>query len=345
MKNSKPYVAGGKTLPDKVNGQEIAKLNANENQLGPSPKALQAIRDSLTDEYLYPAPQVSITKEKIADWLGFKKENINITCGSIALINAIADSFLNPDEEVLISSPSYPIYYSLPQRYGAKLVEVKNKNYASDIYALLDAINDKTKLVIIVNPNNPTGGLVSAKDMEYYMEHVPEHVITIVDEAYIEWVNKPYYTDCLKYVASKNIIILRTFSKIFGMAGLRFGYSISQKEIAERINIVEGNYSVSRAALIGARSAIDDIEFQERSIKNNTEGREYLMKEMRELGFEVAESYTSFVYFNCHRDVDEVLQHLESRGIFIRPFDPYLRISVGRPEQNQRFIEALKEIF
>lgn len=347
MKDAKPYVAGGKPMPDHVEGYEIAKLNANENMLGPSPKAIEAMAQELAKGYLYPAPEMNKTKDAIGAWLGFSRDNINITAGSASLIAACGESFLNPGDEVVMSSPTYVVYYSMPARFGAKLVEVKNENFAFNVKAALEAITEKTKMVIIVNPNNPTGGMISPEDMQYYFDHVPEHVITIIDEAYIEWVQgKNGYTDALKYVhEGRNVIVLRTFSKIFGMAGIRIGYALSKPDIRNRLSIIEGNYSVSRIALVGARAAITDTEYLEKSLKNNTEGREYLIKEMRALGFDVAESYTSFIYFDCHRDGDVVQKHLESRGLFIRPFAPYLRVTVGLPEQNKRFIEALKEIF
>ena len=346
MKTSDGYAAGGKAMPAIPEGIKIAKLNANENQLGPSPKVVDTMSIALTQAYLYPFEQTDLTREAIAKWVGFESENICISNGSTGLICTLGDVFLNPGDEVIMSSPSYMAYYSMPGRYGAKLVEVADKNFASNPQAILEAITDKTKLVVIVNPNNPTGALMSNEDMDYYMANVPDHVITVFDEAYIEWVDTEGYHDATKYVKEgKNVIILRTFSKIFGLAGLRLGYAITTPEIARYLKMIEFNYGPNRIALIGARSAIEDKEYIAASRKNNTDGRNYIMKELRDLGFKVVQSYTSFVYFAPTMDTEYLINELAKKGVLIRDFGKtYSRVSVGRPEQNEQFIYAVKEI-
>lgn len=346
MKTAGGYIAGGKPLPTPPEGVVPAKLNANENQLGPSNKVLQAIQDELKNVYLYPFEQIGITRKALADWLKFEPENIRMANGSMSLICAIGDVFLNPDDEVAMCTPSYMAYYSLPGRYGAKIVEVPNKNFATDVQGLLDAITDKTKICIIVNPNNPTGGKISNADLKYFMDNVPNHVITIIDEAYIEWVDEEGYENALQYVReNKNVIVLRTFSKVFGLAGLRFGYLITTPEISKYLGIVEANYGPDRLALVAARVGIKDTKHLADSVKNNTEGRKYLTKELRALGFDVVESYASFIYFAPKMDTAYVIDELNKRGVYIRDFGKtYSRVSIGRPEQNKQFIDALKEI-
>lgn len=346
MKTAGGYIAGGKPLPTPPNGVVPAKLNANENQLGPSSKVLQAIQDELKNINLYPFEQNNLTRKALAEWLHFKPENIRMANGSMSLICAIGDVFLNPGDEVAMCTPSYMAYYSLPGRYGATLVEVPNKDFATDVKALLKAITKKTKLCIIVNPNNPTGGKISNADLQYFMDNVPDHVITIVDEAYIEWVDDNAYQNATKYVhENRNVIILRTFSKIFGLAGLRFGYLITTSEISQYLGIVEANYGPDRLALIAAREAIKDTEHLAASLKNNTDGRKYLTTELRALGFDVIESYASFIYFAPKMDTAYMIDELNKRGVYIRDFGKtYSRVSIGRPEQNKQFINNLKEI-
>lgn len=345
-KDSKDYVAGGSPLPPIPKGVTKCKLNANENQLGPSPKVVEAMTKDLTDMYLYPLEQTNIAREAIASWQGFEPENIVLGSGSGSLICAIAELFINPGEEIIMCTPSYVTYTLLPSRYGAKLVEVPNKDFASDVHAMLDAVTDKTKLAVIVNPNNPTGAKVSNEDMCYFIEHLPEHVIAVVDEAYFEWVDDPNHMTMMKYVReNKNIIVLRTFSKLFGLAGLRLGYAVTTKEIQEHLKKMEFNYGPNRLVLKAVKVAIEDKEYITKSIKNNTDGRNYLQKELRALGFDVIESYTSFIYFAPHRNTKQLILDLNERGVMIRGFgETYVRVSIGRPEQNEQFINALKEI-
>lgn len=346
MKSSDGYAAGGKAMPSIPKGIDVAKLNANENQLGPSPKVVATMTKALSDAYLYPFEQTDLTRKAIADWVGFKSENICLSNGSTGLICTLGDVFLNAGDEVIMSTPSYMAYYSMPDRYGAKLVEVEDKNFAANPKAILKAINNKTKLVVIVNPNNPTGALMSNEDMDYYMANVPEHVITVFDEAYIEWVDRQDYHDATKYVKeNKKVIILRTFSKLFGLAGLRLGYAITTPEIAQYIKRIEFNYGPNRIALVGVRAAIEDKEYIAASKKNNTDGRNYIMEELRALGFNVIQSYTSFVYFAPTISTEYLISELAKRGVLIRDFGKtYSRVSVGRPEQNKQFIDAVKEI-
>lgn len=346
IKTAAGYAAGGKPLPQPPKGVIPAKLNANENQFGPSPLVLQAIQQEMKNLYLYPFEQIHLTRKSLAKWLTFEPENICMACGSLSLICAIGDVFLNAGDEVVMCTPSYMAYSSLPGRYGAQLVEVPNKDFATDVKGLLKAITNKTKLCIIVNPNNPTGAKISNADLQYFMDHVPEHVITIVDEAYIEWVDEDGYQDATKYVReNKNVIVLRTFSKIFGLAGIRFGYAITTPEISKYIGIVESNYGPDRLALIAARHAIKDTDYLAASLKNNTDGRNYIMKELRKLGFDVVESSASFIYFAPKMETSFLIEELNKRGVYIRDFGKvYSRVSIGRPQQNKQFIAALHDI-
>lgn len=344
MVNAKGYVPGGTPLPPVPDGVTICKLNANENQFGPSPKVIEVMKEALSQMYLYPLEQTNITRQAIASWQGVDVNNVNLGAGSSSLICAIADLFLNPGDEVLVSNPSYIAYSLMPERYGAKLVGVPSKNNAGNIEGLLKAINPNTKLVVIVNPNNPTGGMNTSKEIDYYFENVPDSVITIVDEAYFEWVDDPNHESAKKHINNKKVIVLRTFSKIFGLAGLRMGYALSNPIIQEQLMKLEFNYGPGRLALIAAREAIKDAQYIQDSIKNNTDGRNYICHEFDQMGINYIKPYGSFVMFTPNKDTNTTLLELNKRGVIVRPFGNQLRVSIGLPNQNKQFIEALKEI-
>lgn len=345
-KDAQDYAPGGSALPPMPAGVTKCKLDANENQLGPSKKVVDTMKEDLDNMYLYPLEQMRLTRDAIASWQGFDPQNVVLASGSSSLILGVAEMFLNPGDEIVMCTPTYVTYTLLSSRYGAKLVTVPNIDFASDVHSMLNAITDKTKLAIIVNPNNPTGAKVSNEDMCYFIEHLPEHVIAVIDEAYFEWVDDASHMTMMKYVhENRNVIVLRTFSKLFGLAGLRLGYAITTKEIQEHLVKTELNYGPSRLILKAARAAIEDKEYIQKSIKNNTDGRNYLNKELRALGFDVVESSASFIYFAPHVDTKQLILDLNQRGVIIRGFgETYSRVSIGRPEQNEQFINALKDI-
>ncbi len=341
------YIPGGVPLPPIPDGINKCKLDANENQFGPSKKVVEAMKEELDTMYYYPLEQIGLTRQAIATWQGFEKENIVLGCGSSSLICAIGELFFNPGDEMVISTPSYIAYSLLVSRHGITMKSVDNKNFASDVYAMLDAITDKTKLAVIVNPNNPTGKKISNEEMRYFMDNVPDHVITVIDEAYFEWVDDAAHISMSEYInKGKNVIVLRTFSKIFGLAGLRLGYAMTTKEIQEHLVKMEFNYAPNRLALKAARVAIKDEDHIKKSIENNTVGRTYISKELIDLGFDIVESSASFVFFDPHCDTQQLILDLNQHGVIIRRFgEQYVRVSIGRPEQNKQFIDALHSIF
>ncbi|WP_249029572.1 pyridoxal phosphate-dependent aminotransferase [Tannockella kyphosi] len=345
-KEAVDYVPGGTPLPPIPEGITKCKLDANENQFGPSPKVVEALKGYLDDMYLYPANQITPTRNAIANNLGFEPNNIVMGTGSSSLICAVADLFFNPGDEMVLSTPTYIAYTLLESRYGITPVCVDNKNFASDVHGMLASITPKTKIAVIVNPNNPTGAKVSNEDMRYFMENVPEHVITVVDEAYFEWVDDKEHISMMEYVkAGKNVIVLRTFSKLYGLAGLRLGYAVTTPEIQQHLVKLEFNYGANRLVLQGAQIAIKDEEYIAASINNNTVGRNYISNALKSFGFDIVESSASFVYFNPHRDTQKFILDLNQYGVIIRGFGPtYVRVSIGRPEQNEQFVKAVEAI-
>lgn len=348
LKEYSSYTAGGMQIKPAAPGTRIAKLNANEMQMGPSPKAIEAMAAELKNGYLYPMEPIAKLKKAIAEYAGKPLNNITVFGGSGAGIQAIGEAFLNPDDELLICSPTYMAYYRLPARFGAKLVEVECEDgLSTDLDKMAAAITDKTKLIFICNPNNPTGTILCPEKLDEFIANLPEHVICVLDEAYIDWVSIPDYPTGFKYVEDgKKVIVLRTFSKIYGMAGCRVGYAVANEELTTCLGSIAGTFGTNRIGAAGATAALADTEYTKSAYENNTQQREYLTKEMEKLGITVVPSNTSFIYFEPHCNTQECLDFLQEQGVYIRYFgEKYLRVSIGLPWQDEMFIDAMKKYF
>lgn len=346
LRGYQPYVASIYNTAIGSKGTELVKLNANEMQMGPSRKAMEAAAAELSSCHMYPQPIIQKLKKRISEKIGKPENNIVVFDGANPAIQVIGEVFLNPEEEVVVCSPTYVGYFKMPQRYGAKLVEVHSDD---GIHTQLDkikaAITEKTKLVFVCNPNNPTGTLVDKNELEEFVNNLPEHIICVIDEAYFDWVSLPDYESGFKFVDDKhNVIVVRTFSKLYGMAGFRVGYTVANEKLTECINSVSSYHVTSRVSAAAALAALDDEEFVKEAKKNNTEQRAYLMKELSVLGMETVPSQAGFVYFKPDCDAQKITEMLVEYGVYIRPFGEYLRVSVGLPHQCKIFINALKEV-
>lgn len=348
LKNFEPYKPGGKVIQVDEDVTEVIQLNANENQLGPSPKAVKAMQEAATLSNFYPFTfnQMENTRKIVADRFDLSPDYIMLAGGSSGIISAFGEIFLNPQDEVLTCVPTYESYRAMTNRYGAVYKTIPLKNHAFDLDGLLEMITEKTKLVIIVNPNNPTGTIVSNEDLDAFMEKVPEHVIVVIDEAYFDWIGNKDYESAVKYVKQgKNVVVLRTFSKLYGMAGVRIGYGVMKPEICKEMRNVEFGYGPSRIALAGMCAALEDEAYVEQSLNNNTQGREFLSKTLASVGFDVVESYASFVYFYPNGiPQEELVEKMGKRGVMIRGYGKYARVSVGLPWQNEKFANTLFEV-
>lgn len=348
LKGFTAYKPGGKKLAVREDVTEIVNLNANENQLGASPKAIEAMKEATALAHYYPFTfsQQEEARKIFADHFDVTPEHIMITSGSSGIISAFGEIFLNEGDEMISCQPTYDSYRAVANRYGAAYKAAPTKNHGFDLDALYDLITEKTKLVIIVNPNNPTGTLLTNEELDAFMARIPDHVITVIDEAYFEWINDPTYESAIKYIKEgKKVAVLRTFSKLYGMAGVRMGYGIMHPDICAEMRNVEWNYGPSRIGLAGAVAAFKDEEYVQKSINNNTEGRNYLTQVLKEAGFDVVESYASFVYFYPNGITsEELVDALGSYGVMIRGFGDYARVSVGLPRQNELFAKTLKKV-
>lgn len=348
------YVLGGKSIEEtkqKYHLEYAHRLLANENQLGISPKAAEAIAKAAVESgNTYPDTNATALRKKLAEELFFEKyglgiENLNIASGAEHALNVIMEIFLREGDEVLISAPSYSGYNRTIARAGGvkKTIPYKEDNHC-DFDGLLNAITEKTKIVIVCNPNNPTGVYESQEDVYEFAKRFPKDKILIIDEAYIHFAPGGLEKSMYQKISDDiNMLVVHTFSKIYGMAGVRVGYVISNKEISAYIRRY-GGVRMSNVQLAAAMAALDDNEFYEKSLKVVEEGRAYLIDELRNLGYEPYESAGNFVFCDLKAEAKWLDEEFMKRGILIRTNLEYPRISVGTMEQNRLFIEALKEI-
>ena len=326
------------------------KLASNENLLGPSPKALAAIRKELPNIYLYPEGPCTILRKALAKKFAIPEGMVVISNGADNLILMIANAFVNEGEEVVIADPTFSVYTNVTQIMGGKPIKVKLKDFTHDLESMLKKVNRKTKLVFICNPNNPTGTTVSLEAFNYFLSKLPKRVIVVLDEAYGDFVEDAFYPNGLDYIREKRqVIVLRTFSKVYGLAGLRIGYALGREDLIDCLYQVRDPFPVHRLAQVAAVAALNDEDHAIRSIQLVYEGKKYLYKELDRMGLSYVPSQANFIFIDFEKDSEEVFQALLREGIIIRPgkiwgYSTFARVTIGRMEDNQRFVKALKKI-
>lgn len=330
-----------------VDPSAIVKLASNENPLGPSPKAVAAMRRALDEAQLYPDGGGYYLREALATKLGFACENIILGNGSNEVIEFIGHAFLNRGDDVVTSEHAFISYKLMAGLFAARTIETPSPNYHHNLDAILDAITPKTRLILIANPNNPTGTLISQAKIDNFMSHVPEHIVTVFDEAYFEFLHNP--PDTLKYVRQDcNVVVLRTFSKIHGLAALRIGYGVAARSMIDVLQKTRQPFNVNGIAQAGALAALTDETHQRQAKELVDAGRAYLEAQFATMQLRFVPSAGNFVMVNV-RDGNSVFKKLLSRKIIVRPLNGYqlgewIRISVGTLEQNRQCIAALKEV-
>ncbi len=326
---------------------EIIKLASNENALGPSPKAETAMRTAIESTQLYPEGSGVYLREAIAERLGLSRENIILGNGSNEVIEFVAHAFLNRGDEVITSEYAFIAYKLIAQLFDARTIETPTTNFQPELDEMLSAITPKTKIIFIANPNNPTGSLIGQKKIDNFLARVPDEVITVWDEAYFEFLDDP--PDTLRYVRNgRNVVILRTFSKIHGLASLRAGYGIARPELIEVLQKTRQPFNVNGIAQSGALAALGDDEHLRKSKRVVDSGRAYLENEFRAMKLKFNPSAGNFVFVNVG-DGPAVFKGLLNMKIIVRPLRGYnlpewLRITVGTMEQNEKCIAALKKL-
>ncbi|SCG84146.1 histidinol-phosphate aminotransferase [Proteiniborus sp. DW1] len=327
--------------------QDVIKLASNENPFGCSPKAIEAIKNSLNNLGLYPDGNCTLLKEALSKKLNISVNNIILSSGLDEMMDLLAKTFFNKGDEAIMADITFPRYIATTMMMGAKPVIVPLVNWTYDLNGILNAITEKTKLIWLCNPNNPTGTMFTEKELIDFLDKVPENIVVVYDEAYREFVTRDDYTkDSLPLLKKyANLIILRTFSKIYGLAALRVGYTMASEEIITNINKVRGPFNVNTLAQVAAIAALEDEDFLRKAYEANVEGKEYLYKEFDKLNLEYAPSETNHIFVNVQKDGSEVFVELQKRGVIIRPqFGQWIRVSIGTMEENRVFIEKLKEV-
>ncbi|MCR2803001.1 histidinol-phosphate transaminase [Paenibacillus soyae] len=347
-----PVYQPGKPVEDvkrELGLSEVIKMASNENPYGFSESAKAAVIEELSYTNIYPdGASVELTA-KLADKLGVQTNQIIFGSGSSEVILMAARAFLAPGDETIMADETFAQYKHNAEIENARIIEVPLKNGKHDLPAMLAKVTSRTKIVWICNPNNPTGTIVSHEELTAFLNAVPSHVLVVLDEAYGEYVKDAAYSDGVRMLPSyRNLLVLRTFSKIFGLASLRIGYGIGHPDVVRFINQVREPFNTTRAAQAAARASLSDDAFVARCSDENHKGIQYLTAQFDRLGLSYFEAHGNFVMVDAKRPSSEVFAAMLRRGVIVRAnwtyYPTYIRVSVGTPEQNEAFIEALEQV-
>ncbi len=328
---------------------EIVKVASNENELGPSPMAVAAMQAAATEMHRYPDGGAFYLKRKLAAKLAVEPENLLFGCGSNELIVFLGHVFLEPGTNLVMGAEAFAVYFLVAALYQAGCVRVPMPAHTHDLDAMLAAITPETRLVAVCNPNNPTGTMVSLAALDAFIEALPEHVVAIFDEAYFEVMPAEQQPDLIKHIRSgrKNVIVLRTFSKAYGLAGLRLGYAVAHPELIALLNKIRQPFNANAMAQAAAMAALDDEAHLAATRRVVEEGRAFFERELPALGIDVVPSGANFVLIRTGRG-RELFKALQERKVIVRPMDGYglpdhVRVTIGTPAQNQTTLAALKD--
>lgn len=348
-----PYVPG-KPIEDvkrEYGIQEVTRLASNENAFGPSSKAIEAMKEAVNSSWLYPEPTCRNLREKLGALYGLSPEKFVTGNGADHLITLTAMAFIDEGDEVIYSTPTFGSYRESTLTMGGTPVEVPlTEDYIYNLDGILEKITDKTKLVYICNPNNPTGTILEPSQIEAFLKKVPAHVLVVIDEAYVEFINKDNYRTGVDFIKDGHqVLVLRTFSKLYGIAGTRIGYAMGNEDALAPLNAVRPTFEVNRIAVAGAEATLDDLSYSKEVLSQMQSEIERVGKEYTEMGFEVIGDNANFIFVDIKEDAAEMSEALLKKGLIIRPCTPWrltthIRISIGTPEQNDLLIDTIKEI-
>jgi histidinol-phosphate aminotransferase len=338
---------------ERESGVRMIKMASNENPFGPSPKALEAVRAVMAQAHLYPDNDVSQLRLRLAELHGVRAEQTVVTNGSTALLGVIARTLLRPGLNAITSERSFIIYPIATKAAGGRLITTPMKNDAYDLDAIAAAIDGDTRIIFIANPNNPTGTLIEAARIDAFLNKVPDHAIVVLDEAYCDFASDfaaargIEYSHSVEHVRNeRNLVVLRTFSKAHGLAGLRVGYGIGPAVLMPYFHRMRTTFSVTAMAEAAALAALDDSEHFRKTIANNHRGAEFLTSRLGEMGYRPIPTFANFIYFDAGEDAAGLSKRLQGEGVIVRPLGPWgiptaIRVTIGTPEQNELFIAAL----
>ena len=340
---------------ERESGVRCIKMASNENPFGPSPKAVEAIRAAVANANFYPDNDCADLRQTLAERHQLQAEQVLVTDGSTALLDHIARTLLGPGRNAVTSERSFIVYPIVTQAAGGKLIRVPMREHAFDLDALLAAIDANTRVVYLANPNNPTGTLFDAAATDRFLDRVPEHVLVVLDEAYVDFAahfaraQGIEYSHSLDYVRQgRHVIVLRTFSKAHGLAGLRVGYGFGPPSLLQALARVRPAFSVSGVAEAGALAALADTAHVQKAVDNNAVEAPRLARELSALGLNPVPTCANFLYFDVGEESVAFARRLQAEGIIVRALSAWgaphcIRVTVGTPEQNQAFLAALKK--
>lgn len=330
------------------------KLASNENPLGPPESAIEAMKNAMTTLHRYPDGAGFILTEKLAEKLGVTPDNIVPGNGSDDIIGFLSRAFLAPGDEAVMTLPSFLMYEIMVKSAGATAVMVPlagpEMNFGIDLDALLQNVTPKTRMIFVTNPNNPTGTAIGKKDLEAFLEKVPDGVVVVLDEAYIEFADEEACVSGLAYIDNRvPVIVLRTFSKLYGLAGIRVGYGVMSTELAGVVQRVRQPFNVNSLAQAAAVAALDDEAYLKKTRTIIKEGLNFLYSALDEMGITYFRTQANFFLIDTERSADEIFEELLKEGVIIRSMSSYgyenfIRVTVGLPEENERFIKAFKKV-
>jgi histidinol-phosphate aminotransferase len=350
--NLKPYFPGKpiEEVKRELGLDNVIKLASNENPLGPSPLAQKAVASAVNQLHFYPDSNCYELKRKLSQKYDQPVDTVLVGNGSDEILKLIAETFLNPGDEVILPQPTFSEYQFSATVMDGVCLSVPLRDFTLDLPAMLEAITQRTKILFICNPNNPTGTIVTQEQLDRFMEEIPDHVLVVFDEAYSEYADSNDFISGLKYLQQgKNVVVCHTFSKIYGLAALRIGYAFTTVEIADAVKRVTEPFNVNLLAQKAAFAALDDSEHLQASRELNWQGKKYLYQQFDAMGLKYVPTQANFILLDTGKDCRQVFQRLLQLGVIVRTGDifgypTYLRVTVGTAEENTRFIHSLQSV-
>ena len=352
IESLKPYPPGKpiEEVERELGITDVIKMASNENCLGPSPKAMAAVAKAIPDLHRYPDASGFLLKQALSANLGLDAGHIALGNGSDEIIELTARCFLRPGQKVITSDPTFLFYSIVVLGAGGRLERVPLKNFKHDLAGISQAIDADTRIIFLDTPNNPSGSAIPADDLKSFINDLPKTVVLVLDEAYRDFVRGEEVLDPLEYInGDRPVIFMRTFSKAYGLAGLRIGYGLAHSEIISYFDRVRQPFDINSLAQVGAMAALSDTEFYDKTLHTTWSGLDFLWEELDRLKLHCHRSQTNYFLLDLDRPADEVTDMLMKEGIIVRSMASYgmsstIRITVGLPEENQRLINALKKI-
>ena len=352
VRELQPYQAGKPMdeLQRELGLDKVVKLASNENPLGISARVKQALQGEIDDLIRYPDANGFYLKSKIADKFSVATNQVTLGNGSNDVLELLARTFVSDQHEVIFSQHAFVVYPLVTKAIGATPVAVPAEDYGHDLDAMLAAITPKTKMIFVANPNNPTGTFLTTNALYDFVKQVPDNVLVVLDEAYYEYIPNDERAPSIEWLAEfDNLVVTRTFSKAYGLAGLRAGFSVSSAAIADLMIRIRQPFNVNALSLKAAEVALDDDDYLAEAVRVNAQGMQQLIRFCEQHNFNYIPSYGNFLTIEVGSDADDIYQKLLHEGVIVRPVAGYelphhLRVSIGLPEENQAFIEAMERI-